>query len=305
VTATIKAPSRLSYSSVSTYAECSMRWLLERGHKLSSSTWWATLAGSAIHELTERYDRALIGVDEVDDIKAFEKILTSAETFELTLAKYEAQTAERGEEVKASGRVLKEHGKTGGPNKKDRDWWLVEGPAMVESYITWRKLTRWEILTLWDGSPAIELQIDEPVAGRKFLGFIDRIFVRPSGEVVIVDIKSGKEPSSRLQLATYRLGVLRKYGLDITTGAYWMAGKGDIAGLVDLEQFDLDRVEHMVEMSWRGIEAGVFLPHVSNMCSGCGVRDFCPGVGGRKAGELPVIETVEVRQPDVAQTTLS
>lgn len=288
----MKSPSRLSYSSLSTYAECSMRWLIERGHKIGSDTWWATLAGTVVHQLTEDWDRG----------KASEDAVTSKVAFEMLLDVEAAKAAEEERKVRASGKVLKKHGKTGGPNKKDREWWLEEGPKMVQAYIHWRKLTRWEILTLWDGEPAIELQIDEPVAGRKFLGYVDRIFIRPTGEMVIVDIKSGKEPSGWLQLATYRLGILRKYGLDITEAAFWMAGDGDIPGLVDVERFNLDAVEGMVGAAWRGIEAGVFIPHVSSMCSGCGVRDYCPGVAGEKAGELEAVEVVEVNERSLIES---
>lgn len=299
MTDTMQAPSRLSYSSLNSYAECGERWRLERGHKIASGTWWATLAGSVIHELTEVWDRGHIS----------EGTVTNPITFEIHLDAEVAKAKERGNEIKASGTLLKKHGKTGGPGKKDRDWWLIEGPLMIASYITWRKLTKWKIPTMWDGQLGIEIRLESPFADRAHLGFIDRVFERPDGELVIVDIKSGKEPASKLQLGVYRAAIAKQYGLDVQYGAYWMAGTGDIVGLWDLTDYSVDYIEAQYEMAWRGIEAGVFLPSVTNMCKGCGVRDYCRAVGGKKADEkgLPLIETVGLRpgltKKDVSQLT--
>ena len=296
---TMLAPARLSYSSLNGYAECGERWRLERGHHFASGTWWATLAGSVIHELTEMFDRGTLSA----------KMATNPMTFEIYLDAEEAKAKERGNEVKASGSLLKKHGKTGGPGKKDRDWWLIEGPLMIDSYITWRALTKWKIPTMWDGQLGIEIRLESPFADREHLGFIDRVFERPDGELVIVDIKSGKEPASKLQLGVYRAAMAKQYGLDVQFGAYWMAGTGDLVGMWDLSNYSVDYIEAQYEMAWRGIEAGVFLPSVTNMCKGCGVRDYCRAVGGTKADEanLPLIETVGLRpglaQKDVTQPT--
>lgn len=267
-----RSPRRMSYSSMASYAECGERWRLERGYGLSSSTWWATVAGSAIHEITEAYDRG----EPMPD-------------FETKLDEHAAMAAERDQEIKASGRVTKVHGKTGGPNKKDRDWWLIEGPLVVQRYVEWRALTGWELFHFPDGQLSVEVRLTEPVAGKSHLGFIDRVFTRPDGGFVIVDIKTGNAPASKMQLGVYRMGLLKQYGLDVKFGGYWMGADGDFAGgLHDLSGYTEEFMEHQYEMAWRGIEAGVFLPNVSSMCAGCNVRDFCRAVGGKSVAAIPL-----------------
>ncbi len=51
----------------------------------------------------------------------------------------------------------------------------------------------------------------------------------------------------------------------------------------------------MYSKAMRGIEAGIFLPQVTNMCKGCSVREHCWAVGGAKAKELPLVPVVVKR----------
>lgn len=272
----VEVPTRLSYSSLSSYAECGNRWLLERGHGLNKSTWFATVAGSAIHEITEKVDLTEIGGYSG-------RIPSFKEEFDRRL-KIEA---DRGIEVKPSGRKLKEIGATGGPNKRDYEWWLIYGPIYIENWQAWKAESEWHLAVMPNGSPGIEVVIRQQMARRDHLGFIDRVYITPEGEVVVVDLKSGNVPVSTLQLGSYRVGLLREHGLYADWGTYWMASDGQLAGLKDLTRYTPEYIDAQYEMAWRGIEAGVFLPNVTSMCVACGVRDYCTAVGGRLADELP------------------
>ena len=96
-------PHHLSYSSVSSYSDCGMKYLLERGYGLSSSTWYSTLAGKAIHYVTEQLDRKYeLGLD------------VEVPTFEEAFAQEIKLSAEKGEEVRPSGRLLKQQSWAGG-----------------------------------------------------------------------------------------------------------------------------------------------------------------------------------------------
>src|SRR3954464_334376 len=88
----------------------------------------------------------------------------------------------------------------GNPEGEDGRWWKTNGPGMVENWVTWRRRVAWKIWTTPDGQPAIELSQEfETPKGRKIKGFIDRVFVIPGGELVIVDLKSGaRSPESDL-----------------------------------------------------------------------------------------------------------
>lgn len=310
----ITAPSRLSYSSLASYAECGERWRLERGFKIKSGTWWSSVAGTAIHELTELYDRGEL------KLPSQEKKLSPSEAaeldadfirkaFERRLDRAEMKARERDGEIKPSGKVRKGFTKDGGPNKKDREWWLLFGPDYVRRYIEWRTLTRWEVAIMPDGRLAIELPVTVDIGGDPQLGFIDRVFITPQGDIVIVDLKNGNAPTSTLQLGVYRVALWKAYGIEAHFGTYWMGSDGEVTAMHDLKEYTEEYIDALFSMAWRGIRAGVFLPNVTSLCRGCGVRDWCRAQKGKLADKLPVEVPVlpspkrEDSQRDVSQIT--
>jgi hypothetical protein len=115
------------------------------------------------------------------------------------------------------------------------------------------------------------------------------------GEVVVVDLKSGKLPSGHLQLATYGLGLKRETGIKADRGSYWMAHDGQLTSLVDLSQYSEAYVDSLYEQAWRGIHEGIFLPNVTGTCKSCVVRHWCRAVGGKYAMSIPV--TPRMKEP--------
>ena len=286
----VRTPSRLSWSSVSTYSECGQKWLLERGFHVPSSTWFATLAGSAIHTITEARDRLeLMGFtprEQIEFSPAFKA------EFDREIAASEAP------EIKPSGRKLTKVGETGGPSKKDYDWWLQWGPIFLERWMNFKSDFGWEILTLPDGQPGIELKFEIELGGYPVLGFIDRAYVGPAG-ITLLDLKTGSMPSGSLQLKTYDLGLKQAYGIEADWGVFWTPTGGDAGKLsnpADLRKWSDARMEGMYAAAMRGISAGVFQPHISSMCTGCSVRQHCWAVAGDLADELP-------EQPSVLNRT--
>ena len=180
---TIELPSRLSWSSVSTYSDCGTKWLLERGFKVQRATWFATIAGSVIHEITEAMDRA-----EAKGIP-LDKQIEYAPSFESLFKQKLAEEREKGTEILASGRRLKEIGATGGPNKKDEEWWLVYGPIFVERWIEWKRQKGWRVAIMPDGNPGIELKFEVVLGGVPVLGYIDRVYLLADGSICVVDLK--------------------------------------------------------------------------------------------------------------------
>ena len=287
---TITSPSRLSYSSVSTYAECGQKWLLSRGHKVPEATWFATLAGSTIHHITELRDRLeLMGIPPAEQV-AF------TPTFEADFIPRVEEVIAEGREVRASGRVTKEIGVTGGPNKKDRDWWLHWGPIYLERWTAWKAEFGWTLLDIPDIGPAIELGFDVTLGGERVIGYIDRVYTSPTTGIGVFDLKTGAEPASKLQLATYGVGMKEQYGVDVDWGIYWRPAGGDETGglsqAVDLHSYSREALEAMYAGARRGIEAGVFMPNVTSMCSGCTARRYCWAVAGEKSNTIPVIAEI-------------
>lgn len=296
----IEEPKRLSYSSLSSYAECGERWRLERGYKLSSSTWFATIAGSAVHNITEANDLVRLGKFEAgyarfadDDLYTIYdgRVPAFKEEFDRLLDMEE----EKGIRVKPSGKIAKSITLNGGPNKKDYGWWLNRGPEIVAAWDEWVSECGYTLAIMPDGSPGIEVVINVSIGGEDQLGFIDRVYLDREGDVIIIDLKTGETPKSKLQLGTYKVGLERKYGLVATQGAYWMGKDGQLTPLADLTIYTAPYLDSLFAQAWAGIRAGVFLPNVTNMCNGCGVRDYCRAVGGNSAITIPIREVVKPR----------
>lgn len=274
----IELPSRLSYSSRSAYAECGERWRLERLHKVPSESWYATVAGTAVHEITELIDRQEIGAYK-GAIPEFKEI------FDREIQKAE----DEGILLRVSGSKRVKLCIDGGPNKRDYDWWLKYGPEMIENWSTWKAEAGWTLATLPDGTPGIEVPLYSQMAGKDFLGYIDRLYVYPNGDLVIIDLKSGNVPASTSQLGDYKVALQRTYGLTAEWGAYWMGTTGTLHSLTYLGEYTEELVEHQYAMTWAGIEAGVFLPNITSMCRSCGVRAYCRAKGGELSKQIPLV----------------
>lgn len=172
------------------------------------------------------------------------------------------------------------------PAGEDGTWWRLHGPDMVQSWIDWRYDSGWGVWTTPDGQPAIELEIEEecdwpegePIPVKMI---IDRVMVTTGKQLCIVDLKSGaRTPDSDMQLAFYRYGIFRRYGIDVRLGAYWMARKGVTTEPHDLTHFDPELMEQWFRTFKRATNGGIFLPHPSAKCRACGVRKYCAAVGG-------------------------
>ena len=182
-----------------------------------------------------------------------------------------------GKTIRASGRPTK-----AAPYGEDGTWWKQQGPAYIQSWITWRQANpNLHILTMEDGSPAIELGVlaDIEVDGGEVIqlkGYIDRVFVDEStGQVLIVDLKTGKTTPNGMQLGFYRRALKAAYGIDAQYGAYWMAREGALSAIEDLDRYTDQVIDYWVAKTYAGIKAEIFLPHVTNLCKGCGVQQHC------------------------------
>jgi len=170
------------------------------------------------------------------------------------------------------------------PDKHGEQWWMDNGPEMLEGYVRWRAQTGWKIPS-FDGIPAIELPIEVDLGlGIGLRGAVDRVFELPNGELLVWDGKSGERtPESDLQLSIYAVGMEAQYGVRPTYGGYYMARTAQMAGPYELQRLTAPVILDMFQQFLRGVEAKVFLPHVTAMCVSCGVRRACLAYGGPEA----------------------
>lgn len=180
------------------------------------------------------------------------------------------------------------------PTGEDLTWWRMQGPHMVQNYINWRTQSGWAPWVTPAGDLAVELDIvvDVPNPNREYEHepehtplkmFVDAVMVsQPAKQLVIVDHKTGaRTPDSDLQLGVYRLGIQKKYGVDVKLGAYWMARTGNLTDVFDLARLSPDMLETWFTRLQVATAAGIFIPHPTNLCRACAMRDYCAAFGGR------------------------
>nr|WP_120492541.1 RecB family exonuclease [Corynebacterium lactis] len=120
-------------------------------------------------------------------------------------------------------------------------------------------------------------------------GFIDRVDIAPTGEVRIVDYKTGKKPGPRFQ--DEALFQMRFYAL------VWWRLTGRIPEQLRLMYLkvaddlvlsptaaELERFQAEIAGLWQQIvrdgEHGDFVPRKSKLCDWCSFQDMCPAYGG-------------------------
>jgi len=190
--------------------------------------------------------------------------------FNLSIAEEEAKNI--GKVWRAGGRATKAY-----PNKEDGTFWKAEGPNMVHNYYNWRKQNpQFQIWHTPQGVPAIELEANISLEDGTILkAHIDRVFQDDQGNTIIVDLKTGKPPTSGLQLAVYRLALENTFGFSPKWGAYWMGREGTLTSVFDLDQYPISMVSRWLRDARKIIEAGIFIPNTTAFCNSCGVKDAC------------------------------
>lgn len=191
------------------------------------------------------------------------------------------------EEWTAGGRASKAW-----PQKEDASFWLTTGPKILEKWALWWEDRKAEGWTIWEapgGVPAIELEVKARIGSVLFRGYIDAIFIDPDGDLLACDWKAGSmEPVAPIQLGLYRVALQKTLGVDVRYGGFFMAKKAsDIPHIYDLSIYSEEMVTPWLERSARMEAEGLYIPHPSNLCGACAVRDFCKVMGGERAHEVP------------------
>ncbi|MGR8011499.1 RecB family exonuclease [Streptomyces hypolithicus] len=184
--------------------------------------------------------------------------------------------------------------------------WLVEAEELVERWFSLEDPTRLEPA---ERELFVETELE---SGLRLRGIIDRVDVTPSGEVRIVDYKTGKAPrpeyaeGALFQMKFYALVIWRWKGVVPRRLQLVYLGSGDVL-TYDPVVADLERVERKLLALWEAIklatETGDWRPRPTKLCGWCDHRPVCPEFGGTPpVYPLPVSVTVRpADQPQGAQ----
>lgn len=139
-------------------------------------------------------------------------------------------------------------------------------------------------------SDEIELYVNAVLPnGVPVRGFIDRVDIAPSGEIRVVDYKTGKKPSPRFsheakfQMRFYALVYWRLFDviphqlrlmyLKVIDSMYLSPSKEE------LEYFERDLGDLWGKIAGDG-QSGSFRPKTSKLCGWCSFQSLCPAFGG-------------------------
>ncbi|MEV5707141.1 PD-(D/E)XK nuclease family protein [Actinoallomurus sp. NPDC052274] len=169
--------------------------------------------------------------------------------------------------------------------------WLAEARAMVERYFVLEDPRRLE--------PANrELYVETVLeSGLQLRGYIDRLDVAPTGEVRVVDYKTGKAPRADFearalfQMKFYALVLWRLHGTVPRLLQLMYLGNGEVLRYSP-DEADLRATERKVDALWqairRAMDSGEWRPRKSRLCDWCDHQQRCPSFGGEPP-PLPVV----------------
>ncbi|MYW78685.1 DUF2800 domain-containing protein [Streptomyces sp. SID8369] len=174
--------------------------------------------------------------------------------------------------------------------------WLGEAEGLVERWFSLEDPTRLEPA---EREMFVETELE---SGLRLRGVIDRVDVAPSGEVRIVDYKTGKAPRPEyadgplFQMTFYALVIWRLKGVLPRRLQLVYLGSGDML-TYDPVMADLERVERKLMALWdaiaRATETGDWRPRPTKLCGWCDHRALCPEFGG-----TPPVYPLPVRRAD-------
>lgn len=160
--------------------------------------------------------------------------------------------------------------------------WFGNAVSLIERWFTLEDPTRLE--------PAErELYVETDLDGLTLRGYVDRLDVAPTGEIRVVDYKTGRSPSdlfegkALFQMKFYALVLWRLRGEVPRMLQLVYLGNSEIVRYSP-DEADLLAVERKLKALWQAIETaaqtGDWRPSKSKLCDWCDFRALCPAWGG-------------------------
>jgi putative RecB family exonuclease len=289
----------LSPSRASDFMSCPLLYRFRVIDRLPESPSIDAVRGSVVHKVLEGlFD---LPAAERTHARANELVMPAWEELlevEPELAGMFAEVAAGGGDLTAeAGGETAEAGAGDGP---DLASWLAQCRDLLGRYFTLEDPQRLEPAER-EVHVATELQ-----SGLTIHGYIDRVDVAPTGEIRIVDYKTGRSPGefyeakALFQMKFYALVVWRTRGVLPRMLQLIYLGNGEVLRY-EPEERDLLATERKVAALWAAIqranETGDWRPNRSVLCEWCDHKAICPAWGGTPP---PIPD--ETAPPEVAPT---
>lgn len=263
---------RRSISQVASFAECGMRYRLERVDKVPQRPAWWSLGGTVAHEVVNSYERHRLRGE------------ASGVSGDRAAALFAAGMRLQIEKVRETTDLAPELWKAANGGKEDRAWWEDHGPEMIVNYIDGQADRKAEILMVDGGVAVLELEHTFTINGVETRQYVDLALLHDTGDVTIRDLKFGRAPGAgKLQLPAYVVGLV---DLDPSLAErtiwvdYWLGRAGAATRAVKVNVGEA-RQRLSYELATMDVmeRAGLYLPNTAAYCGSCGVHDQCPAMG--------------------------
>ncbi|KPI16294.1 hypothetical protein OK074_1906 [Actinobacteria bacterium OK074] len=255
-------PSSLSPSRAGDFMQCPLLYRFRVIDKLPEKPSEAATRGTLVHAVLER----------LFDVPAVERTAPRARA--LVPGQWDRLRETRPEVVELFAED---------PDGARLNRWLQEAERLVERWFSLEDPTRLEPV---ERELFVETELD---SGLRLRGIIDRVDVAPTGEVRIVDYKTGKAPrpeyaeGALFQMKFYALVVWRLKNVVPRRLQLVYLGSGDVL-TYDPVVADLERVERKLLSLWDAIrlatETGDWRPRPTKLCGWCDHQAVCPEFGG-------------------------
>ncbi|MEV0849089.1 PD-(D/E)XK nuclease family protein [Streptomyces sp. NPDC049954] len=277
-------PSSLSPSRASDFMQCPLLYRFRVIDRLPERPSEAATRGTLVHAVLER----LFDVPAAERTAPRARALVPGQWDRLRQARPELAelfadaAAQDGAQADASAPVAS--GESSGASGAERlERWLGEAERLVERWFSLEDPTRLEPA---ERELFVEAELE---SGLRLRGIIDRVDVAPTGEVRIVDYKTGKAPRPQFaegalfQMKFYALVVWRLKGVLPRRLQLVYLGSGEVRTYDPVVE-DLERVERKLHALWAAIEeataSGDWRPRPTKLCGWCDHRAVCPEFGG-------------------------
>ncbi|MGP4003208.1 RecB family exonuclease [Streptomyces sp. 8N706] len=303
-------PSSLSPSRAGDFMTCPLLYRFRVIDQLPEKPSEAATRGTLVHAVLERLFDAPAAERTASRARSlvageWERLLTSRPD----LAELFAEETDGGEDGGTEGDGVRV---APGPERLAR--WLSEAEQLVERWFTLEDPTRLEPA---ERELFVETVLD---SGLTLRGIIDRVDVAPTGEVRVVDYKTGKAPrpeyssGALFQMKFYALVLWRLRGAVPRRLQLVYLGSGDVLSY-DPSEDDLRAVERKLLALWEAIrratETGDWRPRPSKLCGWCDHQSFCPEFGGTPPpyplplGPAPALPSQSVAAPALPSPALA